>query len=246
MSSKIGLRTLIGAAAVAAMLPVAAQTVDLTTAGNSGTINGAFFQQVPDQSTGTGVIDPFVRIQANGTEAGFNTDASGVLDNVAGIWTHSLLLSAVPIVDISGTSYYQFLLDVNQSSGGDNELLSLDQLRLYQASSGSISDVGDLTDVRYDMDAGNAGNYILLDYSLNSGSGSGDMYAYVPTANFDPTGGTYLYLYSQFGSNNPSNDGFEEWATVGVPGVIPEPSTYALMLAGLAAVGYISRRRRQE
>jgi hypothetical protein len=27
-------------------------------------------------------------------------------------------------------------------------------------------------------------------------------------------------------------------------GVVPEPETYALMLAGLAAVGYFSRRRR--
>ena len=39
--------------------------LDLTTAGASGFINGAFFQQVPDQSTGTGVIDPFVRLSTN-------------------------------------------------------------------------------------------------------------------------------------------------------------------------------------
>lgn len=33
---------------------------------------------------------------------------------------------------------------------------------------------------------------------------------------------------------------------LGVVGVIPEPETYALMMAGLAAVGFISRRRRKQ
>ena len=61
---------------------------------------------------------------------------------------------------------------------------------------------------------------IRLDYSLNAGSGSGDMFLYVLDAVFDAVftaGFTNVILYSQFGLNpgpNRSNDGFEEWATL--------------------------------
>lgn len=53
-----------------------AAILDLTVAGNFGFLNGGFFQQVPDQSTGTGVIDPFVRIGAANQNIveGYNTD----------------------------------------------------------------------------------------------------------------------------------------------------------------------------
>jgi hypothetical protein len=44
-------------------------------------------------------------------------------------------------------------------------------------------------------------------------------------------------------SNSPSIDAFEV-ANFTVTAPVPEPETYALMLAGLAAVGFISRRRR--
>jgi hypothetical protein len=49
--------------------------VNLST-GNSGSINGANFQWVDQQSTGTGVIDPFSQLQAQGggrQEASYNT-----------------------------------------------------------------------------------------------------------------------------------------------------------------------------
>ena len=44
---------------------------------------------------------------------------------------------------------------------------------------------------------------------------------------------------------NASNDGFEEWATVGVSQPIPEPETYALMMAGLGVMGVVARRRKK-
>ena len=48
---------------------------DLTADGARTTVNGAIFtndQSIIDQPAGTGVIGPFVRIQANGNEDGFN------------------------------------------------------------------------------------------------------------------------------------------------------------------------------
>ena len=71
------MRTISFAVAVilAVSLNASATIVDLTTAGADGLINGAqFIQDNFEKSTGTGVFDPFVRIQNNGSEAGFNTD----------------------------------------------------------------------------------------------------------------------------------------------------------------------------
>ena len=42
----------------------------------------------------------------------------------------------------------------------------------------------------YDLDAG-GDNWIKLDYSLNSGSGSGDMVAYIPNSLFTGAGSQY-------------------------------------------------------
>ncbi|MHC4328404.1 MAG: hypothetical protein ACYSWW_09820, partial [Planctomycetota bacterium] len=41
---------------------IAAPTLDLTTSGSDGYIDLAYFVQIDAQSTGTGVIDPFVRL----------------------------------------------------------------------------------------------------------------------------------------------------------------------------------------
>ena len=50
-----------------------ATVVDLTGNNNSGTANGAEFDYTPAQPTGTGVIEPFLRLQADPTEQGYNT-----------------------------------------------------------------------------------------------------------------------------------------------------------------------------
>src|SRR5262249_50719966 len=78
----------------------AAITVDLTTAGsfysNTGALGGQFIvQQISPQSTGTGVIDPFLSVQSKGSEQGYNTDNGTPLDTKRGGgngYTRSLLL----------------------------------------------------------------------------------------------------------------------------------------------------------
>jgi hypothetical protein len=217
---------------------IAGTTVDLTTAGASGTIGIATFQQIDPQSTGTGILDPFLRLQANGSEAGYNTSVSGaVFDDKTGIWTHDLLLSTLKTVNNGGVPSYQFLLDINQTAA--NNLLTLNQLQIFQsgvanrndgtvsATTGYLTGLAGATTV-YDMNptAGTDGNVVKLNYSLNPGSGAGDMFLYIPVSAFGA--GAYVTLYSQFG-NPPvggiaSNDGFEEWAAT-----VPEPTT---MIAG--------------
>ena len=109
--------------------------LDLTGDGSSGSIANAvgagsgIFTQGDCQAAGTGYIDPFVRIDNNGSvqtpEQGYNTDLNNILDNKDGIWTHELQLSAVPVVD----GYRQFLLDINQT--GTSSLLNMTAFQLY-------------------------------------------------------------------------------------------------------------------
>ena len=67
--------------------------VDLTVKDSSGSIGSALFTTNNQNPTGTGFINPFLRIQATNGEEGYNTDAAKPpFDDKAGIWTHSLQL----------------------------------------------------------------------------------------------------------------------------------------------------------
>jgi hypothetical protein len=56
---------------------------------------------------------------------------------------------------------------------------------------------------------------VILDASHNHGSGSGDMYAYIPTSDFAGTKTSdFVYLYAHFGNTDASQTGFGEWALV--------------------------------
>ena len=224
-----------------------ADELDLTTVGVWGTINGANFQQFSDGAGGSGNIDAFVRIQRTGVEQGYNTDYRPVEfdENTSATFTHSLLLSEVPVVTDGGINFREFLLDINQS--GVN-LLSLDGFEIALHASGNLIGYSTIfASPIYDMNAPGEDNWVLLDYSLNAGSGAGDMLAFIPDSfftgavNYVEGGDNYIYLYSRFGQNFPANNGFEEWAHgVGGP-VIPEPAT--ILLLGLGGLALLRKRR---
>jgi len=223
---------------------LSAPTLDLTTEDSSGYINEAYFVQVDPQPTGTGYISSFVRISSNQeVEQGYNTDARPLKfdENSSPEFTRSLKLSDVPVVNF-GIDYRQFLLDINQT--GTNPHISLDALEIYLGSSGAVTGYSEspsnLGTLIYDLDAG-SDNWILLDYSLNSGSGSGDMFAYIPDSLF--VGGEYVTLYSMFGVNAANNDGYEEWAVTGEQSVIPAPGAILLCGIGVSIIGLFRRTR---
>jgi hypothetical protein len=239
--------------------PVNGETVDPVTQGNIGS---AIFGQNFLHSSGTGVFDPFLRLQMKDYEQGYNTSAKhAVLDDKEGIWTHDLETSWLQPQNISGTDYYGFTLDINQDASGVDAYLSLMSLVIFQSNTASLNDVdtttfaspSGATSVRYDMNAGGQSNRVDINYLVNSsGSGTADMILYVPTSLFNSD--KYVYLYSAFGFLDPgknylpppylSDSGFEEWAAIQGPGTpVPVPLPQAAWLGIVLVGGIVSARK---
>lgn len=119
-------------------------------------------------------------------------------------------------MDVGGAVYREFLLDVNQKSS--QPYLSLDELRLYTGATPNLAGYDPATQTLagqssiYDL---GPNNWVKLDARLTHGSGSGDMYLFVPDYAFthgDASANPYVYLYSKFGVKVAGDGGYEEWA----------------------------------
>ncbi len=212
-------------------------------------LNGGLFYSTDLQPTGTGVLQPFVRIQAKPTEEGYNTD--GVIqfdtkDN-PGNWTHSITLSQVPIVTINGQQYREFVLDINETKTATGRFLSMNELQVFLANTPTLTGFDNTAAIGwapsvatnvYDLDSGgiNGDQRVKMDYSQASGSGSGDMFVYILNSKFTGNG-PYVYLYSKFGFPDTSDSGFEEWAVrPATTTAVPLPAS---LWGGLALLGFL-------
>lgn len=223
-------------------------TLDLTTPGDFGFIGDALFMQYSDAPTGN--IDPFLTISADTQghpQRGYNTDtAFGNYDEIyAAGKTHAIRLSEVPVANVDGIDYREFLLDINQSVQSQ---LSIDQIEIYLEATENISSHGGLSNLIYalnepvvaPLDAGESSyDYILLDDS--AGSGKGDMLALIPDAMFTGLDTQFVYMYSLTGLGLDGTDGFEEWGLSTEGALIPEPATICLL--GLGGLALLKRRR---
>jgi hypothetical protein len=197
-----------------------------------GDTSGVLWSTETVHPSGTGVFDPFVRIQGKGgdngadIEDGHNTDGKLSNDEKNGTWTHSVLTSDLATITFNdpntnvSTTYYQFMLDLGEPADLDKSLLSLDQFKICTGSSGSLTKEDDcpVSPYHYNMDDNQVPAVdatILLDYNLiGQGNGGSDLFVYVPAALFvDPD--DFFYLYTSFGEqqgNYLAQGTFEEWA----------------------------------
>jgi len=198
---------------------VSTPTVDLSTAGAFGTVNGVVFDQPDPSTTEHNNFRAFLRIQGHdksGIEQGINSNFAGVQFDEKRDRNHTrpLKLSDIPVVTVNGVAYRQLLLSVNQK--GSQPSISLDELRLYLGQTDNLTNYdpdthtfGDLSPV-YDLDAG-ADSWVKLNANLNRGRGAGDAVLYIPDSVFGGATSGYVYLYSKFGVNFGANAGFEAW-----------------------------------
>jgi PEP-CTERM motif len=238
-----------------------AEVCDLTSAGNSCSINGAVFQEGDflDHSSGTGVFPSFVQIGQPGGKItvydAYNTTVNNVLHNgQADPHNHAVLLADVPIVIVEGVAYREFHLDINQNrSVHGGYFLTLNEVQVFTSEIPN-QDVETFTDgvldidglLAYRMDAGENSD-VHLRYGLHPGSGrDADMRLLIPDSAFGA--GDYLYLYSRFGEETfcepeacggGNTAGFEEWAFGAITITqVPVPGTLALFGLALAFLGF--------
>jgi hypothetical protein len=231
MKSKTLLASSIIAAAFCAVGTTAHATiVDLTTGPDaSGEIDGALFFATAQGATGTGVFQPFLRIDENSEFIqGYNTDGGFPFDDKKPHnFQHSLLISELTGTILDGVAYYVFELDSNQSGGSFTQHeIDMVKLQIFTSndpnqttttfdSNGILQLNGTLV---YNLDA--SGDNTVKATAL--GSGKANFFMYIPVGMLG-TGEQYLYLYSAFGNSIPSQGGFEEW--IFIPGVLPIPET---------------------
>lgn len=220
-----------------------------------------------EQSTGTGVFEPFVRLQANGNEMGYNTDAAppnytAPLDIKTGKWTRAIPLGDIPIVTYNGAQYREFALDLHESDNESKRYITLNQVQIfigpdpfatYSLNPGPFSadnyPVISFTDAEkvFQMNGLTGTNSIEMNSKLNPGSGAGDMRLFVLNSNFaEFSNADNLIFFSQFGNppgTSASEATFKEWGVLSQPTQVPEPTSLMLLGLGLIGVGAVARRK---
>ncbi len=195
------------------------------------------------QASGTGLFDPFVRLQGSPTEQGYNTCSQAhfpstqndvcpggdvtQFDTKTGSWTHPIKVDAIPIVDCARFAgdtarCWELFVDINDSNTAKR--ISLNKVQIFFTTSAPLTGYTSGPPPAFSSPAGNdaieeydfVGNILIND--VNSGSGRGDLRYRVPTTGHTWTPNTYFVLYSQWGttaSTVTANAGSGGWGSEG-------------------------------
>lgn len=220
--------------------------IDLTTADAIELHDGARFVQ-GGVGAGTGTFDPFLQVQetgggADGIERGYNTEpvANGEFDtkSISAGNTHTILVSAVPTLEVAGVLYREFSLDAKDT--GSDAHMSIDELKLFTSTTGEVTDYNEATETFagstvtkiYDLDATGDVTILMATQGLEPGSGVSDITVLIPDSIFpagcdygNPTCNQFLIFWTVMGGyDNPDDErdfdadsGFEEWRVRKLP-----------------------------
>jgi hypothetical protein len=232
-----------------------ATTIDLTTT-SSGELNGGLFSTIGTQPTGSGVFDPFLTIQNNVTEQGYNSAVGNFDTKRDPVYNHEIKLSQLNTTTIGGVQYFTFNVDINEPNGGSKALISLDSFRVYTSptlQSSTSTDAnglfnGSLGTLRYDSGSGN----LVKINDINHGSGQADLAVFIPASDFaGASADDNVYVYQYWGKEFNTQGGYEETA-IGAGTAftsVPEVSSLLPLMGMLGAVGgfhYFRRRQAGE
>jgi hypothetical protein len=219
-------------------------TLNLTTQGSEGVLNGAIFSQL---NAGANPNDPthtFLTLQERTllgsiftAEEGYNTDARPLqFDAIGGPdETRALQLGEAPVIMRDGVAYREFLVTVRQPSFVPT--ITLDEFRIFVGSSGNLRGYNTSNDrlaglsASYNLDAG-SNNAVRLNDNLNR-SATADMAVLIPESVFaNATADSYVYVYSRFSSFPGTSvlSGSESWSVRQI--TQPPPSGGTMKISG--------------
>jgi uncharacterized repeat protein (TIGR01451 family) len=205
-----------------------------------------------NEASGTGLFDPFVRLQGSPTEKGYNTDGAVAFDTKSGTWTHAIKANAIPVVDCDGSGggtalCWELFVDINESNTA--KYISLNEVEIWFTTDPNL--VGFVDPTGFPSGATQVYDFTgaIKIHDVNQGSGRGDLRYLVPIANIDPwTSSTYFVLYSKWGTTTGAapdgktygtEGGFEEWKVRKTPNVsILKTANPAGPVAAGTAIGF--------
>lgn len=243
-------KLILASLAMASLATANATILDLSKQ-NSGTVNGALFEIGSIHPAGTGVFEPFLTLQNNGTEQGYNSSTGNFDTKREPVWNHEVRFSDLQQTTINGIAYFGFAIDVNEPNGGGKDDISLIALNIYTSSTlqnGTSTDRngnfnGSLGTLRYSLGA-NEVYYV----DQHRGSGESDINVYIPVSLFaGAQPNDYIYMYQRWGSADAmTQGGFEETRLIAGITPIPELSSFFPIIGLMVAVGATSALRRRK